>query len=331
MDFALSGKQKTPYCSACTASFVLFFAASVQAQPYPNKPIRMIVISAPGGSTDILSRALGRSLSESMGQTVVLDNKPGGGGIIATETTAKAPPDGYTILMGTIGGLAVAGALNPKLGYDTLRDFAPITQTVTITSILVVPASTTVTTLPALIDAARAAPGKLTYATTGPGTTPYLAGELMKSMAGLQILQIPYKGSGAALTALLRGEVDINFENSLIVLPHLKSGKLRALAVTSAQRSPLLPELPTMHEAGLPGFAATGWYGLLAPAGTPPEIINRLHAAATQTLATKEVQERLSSQGAEIAGSTPQAFTQFIRAETDKWTKLVRTAGLKPE
>lgn len=314
---------------ACVA--LLGAVGLVQAQPYPAKPIRMVVGFPAGGPADIVARILAPKLAESLGQPVIVDNRGGAGGAIATEQVARSAADGYTVLLGTIGGLAVAQSLVPNLGYDTLRDLAPVTQVVSLTSIVVIAASSPARTMQELIEAARAAPRKLTYASSGNGTAPNLSGELFKSLAGVDLLHVPYKGSAAALTALLRGEVDINFENSLIVLPHIKSGKLRALAVTSAKRSPLLPELPTISEAGVPGYAASGWYGLMAPVATPNEIVARLHAETIKVLRLPEVAERLASQGAEPVGSTPAEFTAFIRAEIDKWGKLVRSTGMKAD
>ncbi len=319
---------------AVIAGFALLMALAGSAlaqQPYPAKAIRLVVGFPAGGPADIVARTLAPKLAEAFGQPVIVDNRGGAGGAIATEQVAKSPADGYTVLLGTIGGLAVAQSLVPNLGYDTLRDLAPITQVVTVTSIMVVPAGSSIRNVQALIDAARSAPGKLTYASSGNGTAPNLSGELFKSLAGVDLLHVPYKGSAAALTALLRSEVDINFENSLIVMPHIKSGKLRALAVTSAKRSPLLPDLPTISEAGVAGYAASGWYGLMVPAATPAEIVARLHAESAKVLRMPDVVERLAGQGAEPVGNTPAEFSVFIRTEIDKWGKLVRTAGMKAD
>lgn len=307
------------------------WAAQGLGQAYPNKAVRLVVGFPAGGPADIVARTLAPKLSEALGQPVIVDNRGGAGGAIATEQVAKAAPDGYTVLLGTIGGLAVAQSLVPSLGYDTLRDLAPVTQVVTVTSIMVVPASSPIQSVQALITAARNAPQRLTYASSGNGTAPNLSGELFKSLAGIDLLHVPYKGSAAALTALLRSEVDLNFENSLIVLPHIKSGKLRALAVTSAKRSPLLPELPTVNEAGVPGYAASGWYGVMVPVATPAEIVARLHVETVRVLRLPDVVERLASQGAEPVANSPGDFAAFIRAEIDKWGKLVRTTGMRPD
>ena len=301
------------------------------AQAFPAKPIRIVVGFAPGGPTDIVTRAMAQRLGENLGQPVVVDNRAGAGGVIATAHVAKAAADGYTLLMGTIGGLVVAMSLQPDRGYDTLRDFAPVTQTVVVTNIMVVPAKVKANSVQEVLAMARANPGKLNYASSGNGTAPHLAGELLKNMAGVNIQHVPYKGGAAALAALLAGEVDLSYENSLVVLPHVKAGRVRALAVTGARRSRLLPDLPTIAESGLPGYEASGWYGLMAPVATPREIVERLNAEAVKVLRAPDVVERLSGQGAEPVGSSSAEFGALLRAEIEKWGKLARTIGLKPE
>ena len=311
---------------ACAA--VCSAAAGAQT-PYPAKPVRLVVPFPAGGPTDIVSRAIAPKLSEALGQSVVIDNRAGAGGVAGTDQVAKAAPDGYTLLMGTIGGLAVAMSLQPNLTYDTLRDLAPITQAVTVTNILVVHPSLPAKTVKELLAIARAHPGRLNYGSSGAGTVTHLAGELLKMMAKVNIVHIPYKGGAPALTALLSGEVGLSFENGLIVTPHIRSGKVRALAVTGAQRSKLAPELPTIAEGGLPGYNASGWYGLLAPAATPKEIVSRLNSEVVRILRMPDIVERLSSQGAEPVGNTPEQFRAFIRSEIDKWAKLVKAANMK--
>jgi tripartite-type tricarboxylate transporter receptor subunit TctC len=305
-------------------------SAAASAQ-YPNKPVRMVVPFPAGGPTDIVSRAIAPKLSEALGQSVIIDNRAGAGGVTGTEQVAKAPADGYTLLMGTIGGLAVSMSLHPNRGYDTLRDLAPITQAVTVTNILVLHPSVPAKSVKELLAIATARPGRLNYASSGAGTVTHLAGELLKMMAGVNIVHIPYKGGAPALTALLSGEVDCSFENGLIVTPHIKSGKVRAIAVTGAQRSKLAPELPTIAEAGLPGYNASGWYGLVAPAATPRDIINRLSSEVTRVLRTPDIVERLSSQGAEPVGNPSEQFGAFIRSEIDKWAKLVKAVNMKAD
>ena len=304
--------------------------APVVAQPYPSKPVRMVVPFPPGGPTDIVARLIAPKMAESMGQQIVVDNRGGAGGAIGTEQVAKSAPDGYTLIMGTIGGLAVAKSLNSKLGYDTLRDLAPITQSVTVTSILVIHPSVPVKNVRELLALARAKPGQLNYGSSGNGTITHLAGELLKYMAKVNITHVPYKGGSPALTALVSGEVDLTYENSLIITPHIRSGRVKALAVTGAKRSALLPELPTIAET-LPGYSASGWYGLLAPAATPKPVLARLHAEAVKALRAPDVIDKLSSQGAEPVASTPEEFTAFIRSETEKWAKLVKAANMRTD
>ena len=301
------------------------------AQTYPSKPVRLVVPFPAGGPTDIVGRTIGQKLSESLGQPVVIDNRAGVGGVIGSENVAKSPADGYTLLLGTIGGLAVAMSLYPNRGYDTLKDFAPVTQAVTVTNILVVHPALPVRSVKELLALARARPGALNYASSGSGTVTHLAGELFKTLGHVNIVHVPFKGGAPALTALMSGEVQMSYENSLIVVPHIKSGKLRALAVTGSQRSKLMPELPTIAEGGLPGYAASGWYGFVVPAATPKEIVARLNTDITHILRMPDVVERLSGQGAEPVGGAPEQYSAFIKSEIDKWTRLVKSANMKPD
>lgn len=305
-------------------------ALPVTAQQYPQRAIRMVVGFPAGGPTDIVSRLMAPKMAEALGQQVIVDNRGGAGGMIATEQVAKAAPDGYTILMGTIGGVAVAMSLNPNRGYDTLRDLAPITQSVTVTSILVTHPSVPAKNVRELLALARAKPGSLNYGSSGNGTITHLAGELLKYMGKVSITHVPYKGGSPALTALVSGEVDLTYENSLIITPHIKSGRVKALAVTGAKRSALFPELPTIAET-LPGYSASGWYGLLAPAAVPKPIIARLHTEAVKALRIPDVIEKLSSQGAEPVANTPEEFTAFVRSEIEKWAKLVKAANMRTD
>jgi tripartite-type tricarboxylate transporter receptor subunit TctC len=309
------------------ASLVL--PATAQQQ-YPVRAIRIVVGFPAGGPTDIVARQMAPKMSEGLGQQVIVDNRGGAGGMIATEQVAKAAPDGYTILMGTIGGVAVAMSLNPNRGYDTLRDLAPITQSVTVTSILVTHPSVPANNVRELLALARAKPGSLNYGSSGNGTITHLAGELLKYMAKVSITHVPYKGGSPALTALVSGEVDLTYENSLIITPHIKSGKVKGIAVTGAKRSALLPELPTIAET-LPGYSASGWYGLLAPSATAKPVITRLHAESVKALRAPDVVERLSSQGAEPVGNTPEEFTAFVRSEISKWATLVKAANMRTD
>jgi tripartite-type tricarboxylate transporter receptor subunit TctC len=273
---------------------------------------------------------IGDQLSKQLGKQVIIDNRAGAGGVIGTEFVAKGPADGYQILHGTIGGLAVAMSLQSNRGYDTLRDFVPITQTVTVTNFLVVHPTVPAKSIRELIALAKTRPGKLNYASSGSGTGPHLAGELLKYMAGIDIIHVPYKGSAPGLTAMLSGEVDITFENSLLVMPHIASAKVRPLGVTGTQRSKLLPTLPTIAET-LPGYNASGWYGFVAPAATPKDVVAKLSAEMVRILRQPDVVTRLAGQGAEPVASTPDEFAAFIRAEIDKWSKLVAAAKMKAE
>jgi tripartite-type tricarboxylate transporter receptor subunit TctC len=301
------------------------------AQTYPVKPLRMVVGFPAGGPTDIVSRTLAPRLSEALGQTVLVDNRAGAGGVIATEQVSKAPPDGYTLLMGTIGGIAVAMSLVPNRGYDTLRDLAPVTQVVTVTNLLVVHPTVPAKTVKELLAIARAKPGGLNYASSGNGTVTHLAGELLKLMGKVDIVHVPFKGGAPALTALISGEVDMSYENSLVVTPHVKAGKVRALAVTGAKRSQLMPELPTIGESGLPGYNASGWYGLFVPAAAPKTVIARLNTETVKALRAPDVVRALSGQGAEPVGNSADEFSAFVKAEIDKWAKLVKAAKMKTD
>jgi len=312
-------------------SIPILLTASLACAQYPGKPVRLVVPFPAGGPTDIVGRTISQKLSESLGQPVIVDNRAGAGGVIGTEFVAKSPPDGYTILLGTIGGLAVAMSLYPNRGYDTLRDFQAVAQAVTVTNILVVHPSLPARTVKELLSLARARPGTLNYASSGSGTVTHLAGELLNTMAHVKIVHIPFKGGAPALTALMSGEVEMNFENSLIVVPHIKAGRVRAIAVTGAQRSKLIPDLPTIAEGGLPGYNASGWYGFVLPAAVPKEIVSRLANDFNRILRMPDVVERLSGQGAEPVINTPEQFTAFIRTEIDKWTRLVKTANMKAD
>jgi tripartite-type tricarboxylate transporter receptor subunit TctC len=306
----------------------VFVAGTAAAQTYPTRPIRMVVPFPAGGPTDIVGRTMAQKMSELLGQQVIVDNRGGAGGIIGTEQVAKAAPDGYTMLMGTIGGIAVAMSLQPNRGYDTLRDFAPITQSVTVTNILVLHPSVPAKNVKELLAIAKSKKGGLNYASSGAGTVTHLAGELFKLMGKVDITHVPFKGGAPALTALLSGEVDMSYENSLVVLPHVKSGKVKALAVTGQKRSRLMPELPTIAET-LPGYNASGWYGLFVPAATPKPVVTRLASESIKVLKMHDVIERLSSQGAEPVGSTPEEFGAYVRSEIDKWANLVKVAHMK--
>jgi tripartite-type tricarboxylate transporter receptor subunit TctC len=315
--------------AVCAAVCIVLSAQHVVAQSYPVKPVRLVVGFPAGGPTDIVSRTIAPKLTEALGQQVLVDNRGGAGGVIATEQVAKSPPDGYTLLMGTIGGIAVAMSLMPNRGYDTLRDLAPVTQAVTVTNLLVVHPSVPAKNVKDLLAIARSKPGRLNYASSGNGTVTHLAGELFKLMGKVDITHVPFKGGAPALTALISGEVDLSYENSLVVTPHVKAGKVKALAVTGARRSQLMPELPTISESGLPGYNASGWYGLFVPAPTPKPVIARLNQEAVKALRMPDVVRTLSSQGAEPVGNMPEEFGAFVKAEIDKWANLVKVARMK--
>ena len=301
---------------------------------WPAKPVRIVVPFAPGGTTDILARAIAPELQHAFGQPFIVDNKPGAGGNVGTDAVAKSPPDGLTLLMGTVGTHAINQALYPKLPFDPLKDFAPVTLVAGVPNVLVMnPARAeaySIRTVADLIKYAKANPGKLNMASSGNGTSIHLSGELFKSMTGTFLLHFPYRGSGPALLDLIGGTMDLMFDNLPSAMPHIKAGKLKALAVTTAQRSAALPDVPTIAEAGpVKGFDASSWFGLLAPAGTPADIVNRIQQECAKALATPAVKERLLSQGAIPGGNTPQAFAAYIAAETKKWAAVVKQSGAK--
>jgi len=303
----------------------------LSAQGYPAKTVRVVVPVATGGATDILTRALALRLANTWGQQVLVDNRPGGGSNVGFEVAAKSPADGYTLLMAQ-PAFTVNVSLYKKLGYDPLRDFAAITLAATGANVLVVHPSVPAYTLKDFIALAKARPGQLNYASSGNGTTPHLSGELFNAMAGVKIVHIPYKGAGASVVDLLGGHVDLAFVSLSSVAPQLQAKKLRALAITSAKRSALMPELPTFDEAGLKGYEVTGWYGVLAPAGTPREIVSRLHTDITRALALCEMVQSLNAFGLEPAPSnSPEEFTAFLQAEISKWAKVVKASGAKAD
>jgi tripartite-type tricarboxylate transporter receptor subunit TctC len=309
-------------------------AWSAAQTAWPTKPVRIVVPFAAGGTTDILARALAPELGKAFGQTFFVDNKPGAGGNVGADMVAKSPPDGYTLLMGTVGTQAINAALYPKMPFDPLHDLAPITLMAGVPNVLVInPAKAQqygIRDVKDLIAYAKAHPGKLNMASSGNGTSIHLSGELFKSMTGTYMVHFPYKGSGPALLDLIGGTMDVMFDNLPSALPQIKAGKLTALAVTSSQRSAALPDVPTVAEAaGLKGFEASSWFGLLAPAGTPADIIGRVHQETAKALGTPALKERLLAQGAIPSGMSPAEFTQFIAAETKKWTTVVKVSGAK--
>ena len=320
---------------ACASGAATLLPGTLFAQTaWPNKPVRLVVPFAPAGTTDILARSIAPELSKVFGQSFIVDNKPGAGGNIGADSVAKSPPDGYHLLMGTVGTHAINAALYPKMSYDPVRDFVPITLVAGVPNVLVMnPAKAKaygINNVADLIRYARANPGKLNMASSGNGTSIHLSGELFKSMTGTFMLHFPYRGSGPAVLDLVAGTMDLMFDNLPSALPQIKSGKLKALAVTSAQRSSALPDVPTVAEAGpVKGFDASSWFGLFAPAGTPPEIVARLQQETAHALQSAAVKERLVSQGA-IPGGQPSAdFARFVAAEAKKWAQVVKVSGAK--
>ena len=300
--------------------------SNVLAQNYPAKPIRFVVPYPPGGASDVTARIIGQKLSEAWGQPVIVDNRAGANGNIAAEQVAKAPADGYTMLMGNVGPNAISPSLYTNLAYD-VASFAPVTLTTAVPIVLLVNPSLPVNNVKELIAYAKANPNKLNFASAGNGSSNHLTGELFKSIAGIDIVHVPYKGDGLALTDVMGGQVSMMFTTVVSAMPHIKSGKLRALAVASAKRIVAMPNLPTVAESGVPGFDSSSWGGILFPAGTPKEIISKMHDAVITILAMPDVKARLNSLGAEVIGNTPEEFGSYIKSETAKWGKVIKTSG----
>jgi tripartite-type tricarboxylate transporter receptor subunit TctC len=314
-----------------------FIAPPVSAQAtWPTRPVKIVVPFAPGGTTDILARAMAPELSKAFGQSFVVENRAGAGGNIGADVVAKSAPDGYTLLMGTVGTHGINKSLYSKMNYDPQKDFAPITLVAGVPNVMVVNTEKAkaagINNVADFIRAAKANPGKFNMASSGNGTSIHLAGELFKTMSGTYMTHFPYSGSGPALLALVGGDMDVMFDNLPSSMQLIKSGKLKALAVTSSERSAAVPDVPTVEQAGGPalkGFDASSWFGLLAPAGTPPEIVNRIQQEAAKALNTPAIKEKLLAQGAIPSGNTPQQFTAFINAEHKKWAQVVKASGAK--
>jgi tripartite-type tricarboxylate transporter receptor subunit TctC len=306
------------------------YAQSPAAQPYPARPVRLIVPFAPGGGTDIVARAIAQKLTETWGQQVVVDNRGGGGTVIGTELGAKAAADGYTLLMGTTT-LAINPSVRRKLPYDTLKDFAPVTQTAFQAYVLAIHASVPAKDVKEFIALAKAKPGTLNFGSPGTGSGSHLAGELFRAMSGTDLVHVPYRGSGPALADLVGGQIQFILGTILSTLPQVRAGRLRALGVSSVKRSAVIPDVPTIAEAGVPGYSAASWNGVLVPAGVPQPILRKLNADIIKVLQSAEVRERLAGDGAESVGSSAQEFGAFIRSEIEKWAKVVKTANLRPE
>ncbi len=316
--------------TAARLSLVLFCTAVV-AQPFPNRPIRFLVTSPPGGANDIQSRTIGQKVSELLGQPVVIDNRGGASGMIAAEIVAKAPSDGHTLLAGTNATFSVNPILFPNVPYDTLRDFAPVAVTVMTPHVLLVHPALPAKSVQDLVALAKAQPGRLNYASSGSGSAFHLGMELLKTVTGVNIVHVPFKGSALSVNAMLSGDVQTMLIGLPTGIPLAKSGKARALAVATPVRSALAPELPTIAEAGVPGFGYESWFGIAAPARTPQAVVTRLHAALNRALQQADVRERLAFQGYEVIASTPAGMTEKIRADTKTWARVVRDSGAKPD
>ncbi len=294
---------------------------------YPSRPVRIVAPFPPGSGVDIIARLVGQALTESWKQSFVVENRAGAGGTIGSDLVAKAPPDGYTLLLGNVSTLAIAPNLYRKLPYDPVRDFAPITVISSMNSLLVVHPSVPARSLREFVALAKAKPRSLSYASAGSGTTNHLGAELFKSMAGVDLLHVPYKGSGPALVDLIAGQVQVMFATIATSLPHVRSGRLRALGVTSLRRAPLLPDVPSINEALLPGYEVIVWQAIVAPARTPDTVIARLNAEIVKSLHTPAMKEQLSSQGLEAVGNSPREFGEYIKSEYAKWAKVVKISG----
>jgi tripartite-type tricarboxylate transporter receptor subunit TctC len=312
-------------------TFLILFSSLVAAQSFPAKPIRVIVPSPPGDGSDVVARLIGEKLAAAWGQQVVVDNRPGAGGRIGTEVAAKAPPDGYTWIMGNAGSHGINGGLYRNLPYDLEKDFAPITQIMRAPNALVVSPSLGVNSVAELIALLTKNPGKYSYGSGGNGSSAHLSAELFKSMAGVDIVHVPYKGATLALTDLIAGNIVMFMGNLPPAMGHIKAGRIKALAVTTLARSKFVPELPTVDEAGLKGFETVAWFGLLAPAGTPPELIAKTRDEVARIVQTPELGARIDSLGGEPVGNTPQQFAAIIRADIAKWRKVVADANIKAD
>jgi tripartite-type tricarboxylate transporter receptor subunit TctC len=315
------------------ALLLLLFASALPqaaAQGYPQKPLRMVVPFAPGGTTDIVARLLSAKLAEPLGQPVVVENRPGANGIVGSEVVARAAPDGYTLLMGYLGNLAINPSIYAKLSYDPVRDYAPVTLVASTTQAIVVHPSLPAKTIPELIALARARPGQLNYASAGIGAPSHLSGELFKQMAGIDMVHVPYKGGGALMADLISGQVLISFGGLAAALPHVKSGKLRLLAVASGTRAAAVPDVPAVAET-VPGFDVPSWLGVLAPAGTPREIVHRLHTEIAKVLAQPDIKERLAMEGGEAIAGDPEKFAAYLKSEIAKWERVVKDARIQAQ
>ena len=311
----------------CTAAALAAFSAAAYAQSYPSKPIRMVVPFAAGGPTDVYARSVGQELSRILGQPVIVDNKPGAGGNLGADFVAKSAPDGYNIVLGAVGAFAVNMTLYPKMPYDVLRDFAPVSLIAIVPMMLVVNPALPVKTPRDLVELAKARPGQLTYGSAGNGTSVHMSTEMFKALTGIDMVHVPYKGVAPAMTDLIGGQLQLMFSDATSAIPHAKSGKVRPVAVT--RRIEVMPEIPTFAELGYAGYDPTVWYGVFAPAGTPRDIVVKLNGAIAKALQAPEVRERLISQGANPVSNSPEEFTAFVRDEIARWGKVVKASGAR--
>ena len=314
-------------------SFVVLLAASALAsltcgagaQTYPSKPIRMVVPFAAGGPTDVYARTVGQELTKLLGQPVIVDNRPGAGGNLGADLVAKSPPDGYNVVLGAVGAFAVNMTLYPKMPYDVLRDFAPVSLVAIVPMVLVVNPGVPVKTPKELVELAKSKPGTLSYGSAGNGTSIHMSAEMFKAMTGIDMAHVPYKGAAPAMTDLIGGQVQLMFADATSVIPHVKSGKVRAVAATKHVEA--MPEVPTFAQSGFPSYDPTVWYGVFAPAGTPRDVVLKLNAGIAKSLQARDVRERLIGLGAQPTSSTPEEFTEFVRAEIPRWGKVVKSSG----
>lgn len=324
--------QRRPLFTAFALAATLFGALPAQAQDaWPSKPIKIVVPFAAGGTSDALARLLGQKLQEVLKQTVIVENKGGAGGVIGADAVAKSAPDGYTLLLGTIASHAINPALQPKIPYDAGKDFAPVFFVGNIANVLLVGANQPYKNVKELIAAAKAKPGTLAYGTPGSGSSQHLSGVKFALDAGIDLVHVPYKGSGPSMQDLLAGQIPMSFETALVAMPQINAGKVRALAVTPAKRAKVLPDVPTLAESGLKGFDVASWQAIFAPAGTPKPIVDRLNAELTKIVAQTDVAARLFTMGVENVPMTPAQFADFQRAELQKWAKIVKDGNVKPE
>ena len=314
----------------CAAVLAALMACAVAAQPFPAKPVKIIVPSAPGDGSDILARAIAQKLTERWGQTVIVENRPGAGGVVGTEAAAKSPADGYTVIMGNAGSHAINQALYAKLPYDVVRDFAPITLVASAPNVFVVNPAVPANTVAEFLALAKKEPGKYAFASGGNGSSAHLNGEMLKAFAGVELTHVPYKGASPAITDVIAGQVQLMIGNLPPILPHIKSGKLRALGVTTATRFAATPDLPPIAET-VPGYESLAWFGLFAPAATPKELVNRWHADVVAVLALPDIRDRVVQLGFQAVGNTPEAYAALIRNDIAKWQRVVKVSGAKAD